>query len=224
MAGGWISNRRVTLLTLVIALTGCSDAREVGGPSVEPQPAAAVVGTNGASYDLLKGTFPDPSGNGASCDLAGQEPTSRLQSAAWIDSRGGELVISGGVVAGRAVGHVLTVPAQTVSSPTLFCMRLVATNHMQVQLLALTLDAKGKVVNVGAAGFRQPVLLRLSYAPLNLQPTQARYLAVVYNRGDGAPVEPMRMTGPPSLYSIQAALEHFSVYALAFSKYAMAVD
>jgi hypothetical protein len=224
MAGGWIGNRRVTLVTLVIALASCVDARDVGGPSDGVQSAAAVVATNGLPYELLKGMFPTPSGNGASCDIAGQVPGSPLQSAAWIDSRGGQLLVSGGVFAGREVGHVLTVPAQTVSSPTLFCMSLVATNHMQVQLQALALDAKGKVVNVGAAGFRQPVLLTLSYAPLNLQPAQARYLAVVYNQGNGAPVEPMRMTGPPSLYSIQAELLHFSEYALAFSKYAMAVD
>jgi hypothetical protein len=215
---------RVTLVTLLIALAGCVDARDVGGPSAELQPASAVVATGAVSYELLKGTFPNPSGNGASCDVRGQEPSNRLQSAAWIDSSGGQLTISGGVLNGRAFGHVLTVPARTVSGPTLFCMRLAPSNHMQVKLEALALDAAGNVVDIGAAGFRQPVLLTLSFAPLNLTVPQARQLTVVYDRQNGAPLEAVRSTLLQSTYGVQAELEHFSSYAMASSKYAMAVD
>lgn len=220
MTGGRRNNRRVAVVALSIALAGCFDARDVGGPS---DPAATVLATDGAVYDVVKATFPDPSGNGASCEVTGEEPGNQVQSAAWIDSRGGQLTIAGGLVNGVVAAHVLTVPAQTVSTPTLFCMRLVPTNHMQVKLKALALDENGRVVNVGEAGFRQPVVLTLSYAPLALTSTQAKRLGVVYDKETGAPVEPARSSVLLPGYRIQAELDHFSLWALV-SKYAMAVD
>jgi hypothetical protein len=217
MTGGWKRSGRVVLATLIVALAGCIDAGDVGGP------AAAVVATDGAVYDLLTATFPNPSGNGVSCDPSGQEPSSSLRSAAWIDSKGGELTISGGLINGVAVAHVLTVPAQTVQTPTLFCMRLVPNNHMRVKLEALAPAGPGKVINVGEAGFQQPVLLTLSYAPLSLTLTQSKQLGVVNDKETGAPVEPARSTMLLPGLRVQAELDHFSTWALG-SKYAMAVD
>jgi hypothetical protein len=220
MKGIWMLSARAVFVAALIVTTSCTDTGErVSGPPPDMSPAAAVLDLTGESYELVEGSFPDPLGNGASCDVLGRRDPrpARLRSAAWIGPLGGTITIAGGQVGGKATAHVLIVPPMAVRSRTLFCMRLEPTNHMQVHLQAHALDASGKLVDVGENGFRVPVKLALSYLPANLSATQVRRLVVLYEPENGEPYEPMRSVSLLPLNAVVAELPHFS-------KYAMAVD
>jgi hypothetical protein len=211
---------RAAVVAALIVGVSCTKSGE--GPSAPPAdilPAAAVLDVTGESYELVQATFPSPLGNGVACDVLGRpDPTpTKLRSAVWIGPLGGTVTITGGKIGGKLTAHVLTVPPLAVPRRTLFCMRLEPTNHMQVHLRALALDASGKVVDVGAAGFGVPVKLSLSHLSVNLSSIQIRRLVLLYDPENGQPYERTISVSLPLLNTVVADLSHFS-------KYAMAVD
>jgi hypothetical protein len=219
MKGIWIVGARVVLAAVLIVGASCTNT---GGEPIGPAdllPAAAVLDITGESYELVQATFPNPLGNGVSCDVRGRrDPTpARLRSAAWIGPLGGTVTIAGGKVGGKLTAHVLTVPPLAVRSRALFCMRLEPANHMQVHLQAHALDTRGGVVDVGRAGFGIPVKLSLSHRSANLSSLQVQRLVVLYDPENGQPYERTTSVSLPALNAVVADLPHFS-------KYAMAVD
>lgn len=220
MKGIWMLGARAVIVAVLIVGASCTDIGDgPSGPPLDMLPAAAVLDVTGESYELVQGMFPNPRGNGVSCDVRGRpDPTpARLRSAAWIGPLGGTITVVGGKVGGKLTAHVLTVPPLAVRSRTLFCVRLEPTNHMQVRLQAHALDARGKLVDVGTAGFRVPVTLSLSHLSANLSVTQVRRLVVLYDPENGQPYERTSSVSVLLLNTVVAELPHFS-------KYAMAVD
>ena len=216
----WKLGARGVMVAVLLAGAGCTNTGEVpSGLPPDVVPAAAVLDITGESYELVQATFPNPRGNGVSCDVLGRpDPTpARLRSAVWIGPLGGTVTISGGQVGGKLTAHVLTVPPLAVPSRTLFCMRLEPANHMQVHLQARALDARGRVVDVGAAGFGVPVKLSLSYLSANLSSLQVQRLVVLHDPENGQPFVRTTSVSLPLLNTVVADLPHFS-------KYAMAVD
>lgn len=68
---------------------------------------------------------------------------------------GGEIVL---------LGRKLTVPAGAVDQPTLFTVAVLPNGYLSVDMLALRLTWLGRLLNIGAQGFDQPLTLEISYA------------------------------------------------------------
>lgn len=212
------SSVRAAVLALLFIAAGCSDT---GHSPVAPhvqQPSALVNGTL-TSFTLIEGKFPEPAGNGATCDVYGRPDASpaRLRSATWIGPLGGAVILAGGEVSGKVTAHVLEVPPFAVTGRTLFCMKLQPDNHMQVHLQAHAVDARNRLVDVGERGFRIPVVLTMSYASVNLSSGLASRVVILHDPEDGSAFEKMKGVSLPALNIVVAELPHFS-------KYAMAVD
>lgn len=203
-------------IAVLIGTSACADLDQAAAPPDQLAPQAQLLAPDG-EFRLVRGMFPSPMGNAASCDVRGVERGDRLQSAVWIDQRGGVVTVLGGLVRLRIVAHVLTVPPRAVSGRTLFCMKLEPTNHMQVRLYAHALDAEGNVIDVGGAGFNRPVVLALSAVTVDLSSSLMRRLVVVYDPENGSPLERTTSFSLWPTATVIAELDHFS-------KYAMAVD
>lgn len=215
MNSGWTKAFRICALSVLLVSIGCGDLIDPLGVTDRSVERPRSLDVNNAPT-LLFGFFADPRGNDETCLPAavGAGQTDRVSAAAWIDSRGGELTISGYDEHAASVSHTLTVPAGVVTESTLFCMALVPTNHMKVELTAYRVDANGQPVNVGRAGFSSPVYLTMALANVRLPQSATSRMGIVYEPESGPP-EKMQSV-PTSLYRHAAAeLWHFSKYALA---------
>lgn len=206
---------RACAVALLLVSSACADAPDPLSISREPLASTAVTAN---SPQMLAGFFNNARGNGAPCvpDEAGSEVPAHIQSAEWLDERGGQVLISGTDGADRPIAHMLVVPANTVRQRTLFCMRLDPDNHMAVELLAHIVAADGSAVELGAAGLHQPVRLYMAYSSAHTDTLDTRRVVIVSVPTSG-PVE-----------QVDGGAVRFEGYAHAtvkrMSKYALALD
>ena len=206
---------RVFAAALLFVSAACADVPELVSVERETQASTRV---SASAPQMLAGFFNNAQGNGASCvpNESALDVPSQIQSAEWINSRGGEVQITGTDATGRAIAHMLVVPAGAVTQPTLFCMRLDPSNHMAVELFAHTVAEDGSAISVAKYGLAQPARLYMAYSTAHDDRQDSRRIVIVSVPTSG-PVEQM-----------ETAAERFDGYAHArvqrLSKYALALD
>jgi hypothetical protein len=189
---------RVFLAALLVAtplLAGCADTTGPSAPetTLTAQPQAGLLdGLLGVVGGLLTGVLNILSGP----DANGSETS------AWIGSGGGTI---------KTAAYTLTVPKGAVTSNTLFELEPANDGTYKVQLTATRNGLLG-TINVGAQGFRKPVLFTVSYAKAT-GVTDARKLAIVYLRSDGK-FELTATSVNTKAKTVTSSLPHFSKYAL----------
>ena len=120
-----------------------------------------------------------------------------------IGAEGGVLVLG---------EHRLTVPAGAVEAPVVFRMRRAENGFVEVELTATRAVSN----DVGAKGFRRPLVLELGYAGMEAQ-VDASAMVIAWVREDGE-LEPLRSIVDHDRGSVSAELTHFSAYTLAIPK------
>ena len=120
--------------------------------------------------------------------------------------------LEGGSV--KLLGHSIHVPLGAVSQPTLFTMTVVTNGYVEVDLLAL--GGLGGLIDVGSAGFAQPVTVRLTYARSPNVTDPARLL-ILRKLGPGyqGSYEVMPTRVNTTTKTVEAELDHFSSYVMA---------
>jgi hypothetical protein len=148
--------------------------------------------------------------------VSGELNTQKREASAWIDRQGGMVFINGDTINGKPQMWGLYVPKNAVRRPTLFCVRMVGNFHAQVRLTAHEQDRKGAWINVGKAGFREPVYLLMTYAYATNVIDPAT-LTILYDPENGGAFQRTKSFK----YRIEnndfviAELNHFSKYAMA---------
>jgi hypothetical protein len=209
----------IGLIVAPLALLGTACADDDSPLSVADTPQVRTDGT-GARHTLVAAFISAARGNGNSCDptAGANNATSAVESAMWIDERGGAITIAGYDSDNLPIAHTLTVPEGAVPQRTLFCMRLTPSNHMTVEVTSYALNAVGDLVDVGAGGFQKPLTLELWYAGAPLD-EHSRPLRIVSVPRSG-PVEQLTETAWAMNCHAVAELRQLSRQ----SKYALALD
>lgn len=119
-----------------------------------------------------------------------------------------------GLLGGRitVAGHTLTVPAGAVSAPTTFTVRALDNGHIEVELHAMVQGLLGRSIDIGAAGFRKPVTVSLTYARAT-NVTDAQRLKIMRLNANGRH-EVLASTVSENAHTVSAQLDHFARYAL----------
>jgi hypothetical protein len=202
-------------VALLFVSAACADAPDPISVSREPFASTAIAATQ---PHMLAGFFNTPQGNGAPCvpnEDASDAPI-YIQSAEWLDEKGGQVVITGTDAADRPIAHMLVVPENAVTERTLFCMRLDPDNHMSVELLAHSVAADGSVVDLGKYGLQFPLRLYMAYSSAHIDTLDTRRVVIVSVPTAGPIVEQ------------ETEAIRFEGYAHArvqrLSKYALALD
>ena len=112
----------------------------------------------------------------------------------------------------NVANHSISVPFGAVTLPTLFTLRHVNNGYVEVDASATITDLLGKILDIGALGFRKPVRMTLSYARATNVSDPSR-LKIVRLKPDGQH-EIMPSTVNLSKKTVSAPLDHFSRYAL----------
>lgn len=183
---------------LALAAAGCDRSVESPtGPGGSPDALLRLGGGGGGesgSYTLAN----DPL-------LPGLDPDN-LSVSRLIGLGGGSLSL---------FGHRLEVPAGAVLQPTVFTVAVLPTGSVEVYLTAINTGLLGRVLNVGADGFRRPVPVTLSYARSTNVPDPSRLVVLRMNGRNGLP-EPLPSRVDRVARTVTADLDHFSRYAVAF--------
>jgi hypothetical protein len=108
-------------------------------------------------------------------------------------------------------GFTLRVPRGAVSAPARFTFESVHEGYVEVKLTA-TAVGSSTPNDVGAAGFRVPLLLGLSVDPAGGMREWSR-LVVVRVLPDGA-LQPLPSTYNPVLRMLVGSVDHFSTFAM----------
>jgi hypothetical protein len=108
-------------------------------------------------------------------------------------------------------GYTLTVPRNAVLEPAVFTFESVDNGYMQIRATATSVGS-ARVNDVGSAGFRTPVQIRLTYHPAGGVPAWQR-LRMGWVRPDGEIVAiPTRLN--VARWTVTGHASHFSEYAL----------
>jgi hypothetical protein len=190
----------IALAAAALFTASCNDASVTEAPAIRAQFDDVVPGSDGKAYTLVSGEL----------------STTTRSASAWIDREGGIVFIEGDSVNGKPQMWGLYIPKNAVRRPTLFCVRMVGNFHAQVHLTAHEQDRKGGWINVGKAGFREPVYLLMTYAYAT-NVVDPSTLTILYDPENGGPFQ----TTKSFRYLLEnndfviAELSHFSKYAMA---------
>jgi hypothetical protein len=132
--------------------------------------------------------------------VAGSIPSFYVE--AVIGPEGGELGVP---------GFTLRVPRGAVEAPALFTFESLDDGYVEVKLTATAVGSR-TVNDVGAGGFRVPVMLGLSVDPSGGMREWSR-LVVVRVLPDGA-LQPLPSTYNPVLRMLVGSVDHFSTFAM----------
>jgi hypothetical protein len=190
----------IALAAAALFTASCNDASVTEAPAIRAQFDDVVPGSDGKAYTLVSGEL----------------NTTTRSASAWIDREGGMVFIEGDSVNGKPQMWGLYIPKNAVRRRTLFCVKMVGNFHAQVRLTAHEQDRKGNWVNVGKAGFREPVYLLMTYAYAT-NVVDPSTLTILYDPENGSPFQ----TTKSFRYLLEnndfviAELSHFSKYAMA---------
>lgn len=187
MSTRWLKNTTVSMLFLLLGVAGCENTQGTLEPTVQMNAASAKAAT---AHERVRGTVP--------AQVTVLTVTKR------IGSEGGVL---------EHAGHRLTVPAGALSETALFRMRLDRSGYVQVDLTAMGTGNR-QDVNLGKLGFAKPVILQLSYSYASGVTDPSR-LGVVWVKSDGT-TEWLPSQVDLEAGTVEAHLDHFSQYALAY--------
>lgn len=186
------------VLMLAVAFTvSCTGDSPTAPLDIARQASHTVQDVTGRTFTIIEGMLPE-----------------KREASAWIDRNGGYVLLRAGTRAnGQSDWYGLYIPEHTVNRPTLFTIRLANHVHLSFNLTAMQRQKNGGVVNVGKAGFKQPVYLFLTYAHAT-NVTDPSKLVILYDPEDGRPNE--RVKSAPQLTDqyVIAELAHFSRYAM----------
>ena len=188
---------RSLVLLCSVALFACTDAGTL--TDVTPSFDRKTVDPPQDFTTLLPGQLKLP---------AGALPIAQ----ATIGPEGGTVTLNGLPKDGQPTYHRLVVPPNAVAQPTLFTMVLGSSTTVEVDLFAYRRASNGRWENVGAAGFRVPVYLELSYAWAT-RPVDPAKLGVVYLVGNRVR-ERMPARANEHAKQVVGTLRHFCRYAV----------
>jgi hypothetical protein len=181
------------VLIAVPVLASCNEASSplAPAPTIERQDGLLdlVGGVLGGVLKLVGVILTGPDANGSA-------------KYAWIDSNGGTI---------STAAYTLTVPRGAVGTRTKFVVAPANDGSYTIQLDAYEQGLLG-LVNVGARGFKKPVLLTISWANAN-GVTNANKIGIVYLKS-ATVAEPQASTVDPRDEDVTAPLSHFSKYAM----------
>jgi hypothetical protein len=175
--------------TVVLSTVAVASCEQGTNPQADPElaPAASHVTLPGGGSPVITADwFP-----GAS--------TSQLVS------------VAGGVIRLPA-GHTISIPRGAVSDPTIFTMIQIPGRTLEVYLTALSIDSRGRIVNVGVNGFRTPVTLTLNYAAVSRLPVAENRLVILRRLRGGYEALPTQVDARRK--NLTADLDHFSGYIM----------
>lgn len=181
------------VLIAVPVLASCNEASNPVSPvsTIERQDGLLdlVGGLVGGVLKLVGGILTGPDANGS-------------EAYAWITSEGGTV---------KTAAYTLTVPRGAVSTKTKFVVKPTNTGAYMLELDAYQQGLLG-LVNVGAKGFKKPVLLTISYAKAT-GVTDAKSIVIVYvtTSVDGVI---QSTTVDTRNKTVTSPLSHFSKYAM----------
>lgn len=172
----------LVLSALFLAVWGCDPAAT---PSERPMPTEPTAARHrGEQLSRVAGSIPAFYVEGV------------------IGPEGGELGVP---------GFWLRVPRGAVQAPARFTFESLDDGYVEVKLTATAVGSR-TVNDVGAAGFRVPLMLALSVEPSGGMRQWSR-LVVVRVLPDGA-LQPLPSTYNPVLRMLVGRVDHFSVFAM----------
>jgi hypothetical protein len=181
------------VLIAVPVLSSCNEASDpvAAAPSIERQDGLLdlVGGLVGGVLKLVGVILTGPDANGS-------------QAYAWIGSEGGTVTTA---------AYTLTVPRGAVGTKTKFVVAPVNDGSYTIQLDAYEQGLLG-LVNVGARGFKKPVLLTISWANAK-GVTDAKKIGIIYLKSS-TEVELQTSSVDTRDKDVTASLSHFSKYAM----------
>jgi hypothetical protein len=189
-------------LLAIVGLASCDGSEPVALQDAPRVQGDLVAGSDGRQYTLVEG----------------QIKVKRLSASEWIGRKGGYVFLEGDTVNGRQTMHVLYVPEGAVTKNTLFTISIVSPHFITVDLRAqVEQKYRGEttLVDVGASGFRENILLGLDHSLVSPDIARER-LTVLYDPEGGKPFERIPSQIVPGYEQwIVATLSHFSKYAVA---------
>lgn len=109
-------------------------------------------------------------------------------------------------------GHVLRIPLGALTESAVVSMTVASNGYVEVELKALKVSLLGRIINLGALGFRKPVTLTLTYAwATNVQDPEQ--LQIMRLKPDGNH-ELLPSTVDTTRRTVSVQLDHFSRYCM----------